>query len=132
MNVDWAGVLVERVSGLKLNDYFQQHIFDPLELKNISMFPSEAMKRNLAYMNQRAPDGTLSKRSHPQRLPLTVSTEEEKKAVFNSGGGGCFANPQDYTRKQYKYQQVAHTQSMAKQRTCAKIKDIVKKSSPLS
>ena len=99
MNIDWAGILVERVSGLKLNDYFHKHIFEPLGLKNISLFPTESMKSNLAYMNQRAPDGTLSRRYHLQRAPLSASTEAEKKAIFHSGGGGGFANPQDYTRK---------------------------------
>jgi CubicO group peptidase (beta-lactamase class C family) len=55
INIDWAGVLVERVSGLRLNDYFQKHIFEPMGLKNINMFPTESMKKDLAYMHARAP-----------------------------------------------------------------------------
>ncbi|WOO79811.1 Acyltransferase LovD [Vanrija pseudolonga] len=33
LSLDWAGILVERVTGLKLDAYFKQHIFDPLGLK---------------------------------------------------------------------------------------------------
>jgi CubicO group peptidase (beta-lactamase class C family) len=55
INIDWAGVLVERVSGLRLNDYFQKHIFEPMCLKNINMFPTESMRKDLAYMHARAP-----------------------------------------------------------------------------
>lgn len=40
INIDWAGILVERVSGLKLNDYFQQHIFKPMGITHISRFPN--------------------------------------------------------------------------------------------
>jgi len=57
------------------------------------------MKAHLAYMHQRAPDGTLSGRDHLLRLPLTLQTEEEKRRCFNSGGAGCFAKPQEYCRK---------------------------------
>jgi CubicO group peptidase (beta-lactamase class C family) len=39
-----AGQLVERASGLSLNDYFQEHIFKPMGIKNINMFPTEHMK----------------------------------------------------------------------------------------
>jgi CubicO group peptidase (beta-lactamase class C family) len=55
INIDWAGVLVERVSGLRLNDYFQKHIFEPMGLKNINMFPTESMKKDLAYLHARTP-----------------------------------------------------------------------------
>ncbi|TVY65742.1 Acyltransferase mokF, partial [Lachnellula suecica] len=37
-NIDWAGLIVERISGLSLNDYCQKHIFAPLDIKNISFF----------------------------------------------------------------------------------------------
>jgi CubicO group peptidase (beta-lactamase class C family) len=55
INIDWAGQLVERASGLRLNDYFQKHIFEPMGLKNINMFPTESMKKDLAYMHARTP-----------------------------------------------------------------------------
>lgn len=98
MGIDWAGILLERVTGLSLNDYLHRNIFEPLGLKNISMFPTESMKANLAYMSQRAPDGQLSPRDHLLRRPLIVSSLEDVKGCFNSGGAGCFAKPQEYCR----------------------------------
>lgn len=99
INIDWAGVLVERATGLSLNDYLHQHIFKPLELTNISMIPTQSMKANLAYMNYRSPDGRLSGRDHLLRRPLIVESAEDIRSCFNSGGAGCFAKPQEYARK---------------------------------
>ena len=100
INIDWAGQLVERASGKKLNDYFQDHIFKPLGLKQINMFPDEEMKRNLAYMNSRAPDGSLSlnKTGHLNRRPLYATTKEEIDGTFQQGGAGCFAKPTEYVQ----------------------------------
>ncbi|KAL1847035.1 hypothetical protein Plec18170_008809 [Paecilomyces lecythidis] len=96
VNIDWAGICLERVTGQTLNDYLHKHIFGPLELKNISMLPTKSMKEKLAYMNSRAPDGQLSPRDHLLRRPLIVEGAEEIKNCFNSGGAGCFAKPQEY------------------------------------
>ncbi|KAH8794760.1 beta-lactamase [Hyaloscypha finlandica] len=98
INIDWAGILVERVSGLSLNDYFQKNIFKPMGLQAINFFPTDHMKQNLAYMHARAPDGKLSLRLNGQllRKPLTAQTPEEIKATFNTGGAGCFAKPAEY------------------------------------
>lgn len=57
------------------------------------------MKANLAYMDQRSPDGQLSGRDHPLHHPLIVESAEEIKSCFDSGGAGCFAKPQEYTRE---------------------------------
>lgn len=98
VNIDWAGLMVERVSGLSLNDYFQKNIFAPLNLKNISMFPTQSMKENLAGMHFRDSSGNLIERDHLQRTPL-VASEGEVKDIFNSAGAGCFAKPSEYCRK---------------------------------
>lgn len=98
VSIDWAGLIVERVSGLSLNSYFQKHIFEPLGLKNISMFPSQEMKEKLAGMHYRDPQGKLQERDHLQRVPL-VADEAEAKGIFNSAGAGCFAKPAEYCRK---------------------------------
>ncbi|EEH39653.1 beta-lactamase family protein [Paracoccidioides lutzii Pb01] len=96
VNIDWAGIIVERITGVLLNDYFQKNIFEPLGLKNISMLPSEEMKANLAYMHSRNADGILMQRDHVYRRPLIANDKTETKGMLNSGGAGCFANPQDY------------------------------------
>ncbi|GMF76745.1 unnamed protein product [Aspergillus oryzae] len=97
IGIDWAGVVLERVTGQSLNDYFHQHIFEPIGLKHISMLPTEEMKANLAYMHQRAADGQISVRDHLLRRALTVKSESDIKSYFNSGGAGCFSTAQDYS-----------------------------------
>jgi len=96
VNIDWAGILVERVTGVSLNNYMHRYIFEPLGLKNISMFPTDSMKEKLAYMNFRRPDGSLSGYDHILRRPLVVTSDSEVKDCFNSGGAGIFAKPQEY------------------------------------
>ncbi|OGE51217.1 hypothetical protein PENARI_c014G10445 [Penicillium arizonense] len=96
INIDWVGILIERVTGKPLNQYFQLHIFDPLGLDQISMIPTEKMKNKLAYMHQRDPTGRIHSRDHLLRLPLIMDDESDMKSFFNSGGAGCFSTPQDY------------------------------------
>jgi CubicO group peptidase (beta-lactamase class C family) len=90
--------VLERQTGLSLNDYIQKNICQPLGLDNLNMFPTPSMKKNLAYMHQKLPDGRLITRDHLHRRPLVVSTQEEIDGCFNSGGAGMFAKPQEYTR----------------------------------
>lgn len=99
VNIDWAGILLERVTGHSLNDYLHRNIFEPLGLKDISLIPTASMKANLALMNQRAADGQLSPRDHPLHRSLIVESPEDVKGLFNSGGAGCFAKPQEYCRE---------------------------------
>lgn len=98
VNIDFAGIALERITGMSLNDYCHKNIFEPLGLKNIFMFPSAEMKKKLAYTNHRDPDGSIVARNHLLRRPLIIEASE-RKDVLNSGGGGCFARPSDYARK---------------------------------
>ncbi|KAF2188892.1 beta-lactamase/transpeptidase-like protein [Zopfia rhizophila CBS 207.26] len=95
VNIDWAGLALERATGLSLNDYLHKNVFAPLGLQAISMFPNESMRKRLAYMNHRKADGSLIGRDHLLRQPLVVGAAEAS-SVFNSGGAGCFAKPRDY------------------------------------
>ena len=98
-NIDWAGIMAERASGMSLNGYCQQHIFAPLGIKEISFFPTAEMKSRLVHMSQRAPDGTLTPREHLLRLPLvTEPGSAEQRSILNSAGAGCFAPPREYVK----------------------------------
>ena len=55
------------------------------------------MKKNLAHMNQRKPDGSLISRDHLLQKPLVAEPAEIPK-ILNSAGAGCFARPSDYCR----------------------------------
>ena len=92
---------LERVTGLTLNAYLQKNVLQPLGIKNMSMIPRQEMREKMAHMHHRDKDGVLSPRDHLQRLPLVVDLNDESEVarVFNSGGAGMFAKPQEYARE---------------------------------
>jgi CubicO group peptidase (beta-lactamase class C family) len=89
---------LERATGLSLNDYLQKNVFGPLGIKDMSMIPSHDMRRRLAYMNVRNLDGILRDRDHLLRAPLVIDPDNKAEVgrLFNSGGAGMFAKPQEY------------------------------------
>lgn len=99
VNVDWAGIVLERHTGQKLNDYMQEHIFKPLGISDVTMFPTDKMKSNLAYMHQRDPaTGALIERDHLYRRPFWQTTKEKQDRFFHSAGAGLFAKPKEYIK----------------------------------
>ncbi|KAF4449512.1 hypothetical protein F53441_7225, partial [Fusarium austroafricanum] len=98
VGIDWAGIALERVSGLKLNDYLQKNVFQPMGIKNMTMFPGKDMRSKIAHMHQRESDGKLRVRDHLQRMPQIIDPDNASEAasVFHSGGAGMFAQPQEY------------------------------------
>jgi len=99
IGIDWAGIVLERATGVRLNDWIQQNIMQPLGLKNINMLPTPEMKKSLAYMHQKWPGQDKSEeRDHIYREPLIAESDAEKKAIFNSGGAGCYAKPSEYVQ----------------------------------
>lgn len=67
------------------------------------MIPSQGMRAKLAYMHAREKDGVLRPRDHLLRLPLVVDPTDKAEVakVFNSGGAGMFAKPQEYCSRCY-------------------------------
>ena len=90
--------MIERVTKMSLNDYFHKYIFEPLGIKNISIFPTRHMKDNLVRMHRRAPDGTLKPCPQVLRRNLLAESADQISQVFNSAGGGLFAAPAEYCR----------------------------------
>ena len=88
INSDWLGRLVEKISGQTLEDYFRQHIFQPLGM-NDTFFnvPAEKQARVVS-VHQRQDDGSLVQ-SPPQ--PFTP-------VRFFSGGGGLYSTASDYLK----------------------------------
>lgn len=97
--MDWVGVIIERVSGLDLEEYFQRHVFKPLGMESVSFFPSEEAKRNLAYMHQRSSNGKLRTTDHLYRKPLLENTAGQDRVPFCAGGHGCFGKPAEFKSK---------------------------------
>lgn len=102
VSIDWAGTIVEHLSGMSLNEHFQKHIFESLGPKNINMFASQHMKDNLAHMHQKTSGRTIQQRNYLLRRPLMVDGEEIAK-TYNSAGAGCFTKPIEYCRRSHPF-----------------------------
>lgn len=97
INIDWAGQAVERVSGMKLDEYFKRHIFDKLDIKSTTFLPDKDMLDNMVTAQQRRADGSVIPVDHPFRRPLWLSEHpQHKNTMFQAGGAGCFSKPSDY------------------------------------
>ena len=87
IGIDWAGKVVEAVSGQRLDAYFAEHIFAPLGMADTAFAPTPAMAPRLAGLNMRAADGSLA----PLDMPAPPGPPE-----FFSGGGGLLSTLDDY------------------------------------
>lgn len=87
INIDWAGRMVEAVSGLDLESYFQSRIFQPLGMEDTSYEVHPHMLARLATVHARKPEGL-------EALALETNTPRE----FFSGGGGLHSTARDYMR----------------------------------
>jgi methyl acetate hydrolase len=88
MGVDWAGRLVEALSGVNLEQYFQAKILGPLDMRDTSyLVPASKFDRLVTGYSRQA-DGSL--KQNP-RVPPRPPKE------FN-GGGGLYSTAGDYVR----------------------------------
>jgi CubicO group peptidase (beta-lactamase class C family) len=85
---DWAGRLVEAVSGLTLEQYFQDHILKPLGMSDTSYIMPEAKFDRMVTRHHRDAGGTLV--AEERKLPAPPKS-------FN-GGGGLYSTTADYVR----------------------------------
>jgi len=88
INIDWAGKIVEAVSGQRLGAYMKANIFDPLGMSDTAFKITPGMRARLAKIHQRGDDGTL------QPLDLELTQEPE----FEMGGGGLYSTAGDYAK----------------------------------
>jgi methyl acetate hydrolase len=86
INIDWAGKMVEAVSGQKLDTYFQQNIFGPLGMTDTSFKLSPSQRARLSRVHARDDKGALA--------PIEFGLPEEPE--FLMGGGGLYGTAGDY------------------------------------
>jgi len=90
IGLDWAGVLVERITGLKLGQYFKKFIFDPLGVETTHFGGERSdLKERLTGLHARDANGVLTSK---ESFPLTTA------AKFHSGGGGLASTAADYLK----------------------------------
>ncbi|KAK6837555.1 hypothetical protein RU639_001639 [Aspergillus parasiticus] len=97
VSIDWVGVIIERATKMTLQEYFQKFIFAPLDIKDLAFSPTRDMKQRLAYMHQRAADGSLSVTDHLLRHALVEPVYATNES-FYMGGCGCFGTPREYSK----------------------------------
>lgn len=83
---DTLGRIVEIASGMPLNEFFQKRIFDPLGMKDISFWPSEAQWTRVASVYSGGANG-LTKNNNPNGMSSNV---------YFMGSGGLISTAEDY------------------------------------
>jgi methyl acetate hydrolase len=86
INIDWAGLAVERASGQRLGAYFAEHLFGPIGMKDTGFRLTADHRARLAGMHARGADGTLA--------PIEFEIPQEPE--FEMGGGGLYGTAADY------------------------------------
>ncbi len=83
---DTLGRIVEIASGMPLDQFFRQRIFDPLGMKEISFWPSEQQWPRVASVYTRGANG-LQKNQNPNGM---------SSQVYFMGSGGLITTAEDY------------------------------------
>ena len=89
LSIDVAGYLVEVLSGMPLDKYFQSRVFDPLKMNDTGFFVPEEQQPRLSDVFTIDKEGTLKE--------MDGSSEGFRKApTMLSGGGGLVSTMDDY------------------------------------
>jgi CubicO group peptidase (beta-lactamase class C family) len=94
-NTDILGVVVERVSGLTLAEFFEKRITAPLGLADTRFYLPAAQKARLAAVYAAKEDGSIERSSDPK---LGQGHYVEGPRVAYAGGAGLLSSARDYAR----------------------------------
>lgn len=87
ISIDWVGKAVEAVSGVKLDRYMRENLFEPLGMSDTTFRLTDEQRRRRATVHARTSDG------------LTVTdTELPQDPEFHMGGGGLYSTVSDYLK----------------------------------
>ena len=86
-NIDWVGRLVEKISGMNLEDYLRKYVTGPLEMNSTWFNVPENLEDLIVTSSYRDKNtGKLVKNKYQKR---------NKRTSFNAGGG-ILSSPEDY------------------------------------
>lgn len=88
INIDWAGKVLEAVTGETLDAYMQKNVLSPLGMRSTGYLLRPEIEARLAGQHQRQPDGTLA----------AASFEAPQDPQHFLGGGGLYGTAGDYIR----------------------------------
>jgi methyl acetate hydrolase len=86
IGIDWAGKMVEAVSGQRLDRYLRDNILGPLGMQDTSFSLSPGQRARLSRVHARDAGGALA--------PIEFALPEEPE--FLMGGGGLYGTALDY------------------------------------
>jgi len=86
-SMDWAGLVVEAITGKRLGEVMQQRIFEPLGMTDTAFSMTASMFQRRAGMHQREEDGSLT------AVEGSLLPEEPE---VHMGGHGLFSTVKDY------------------------------------
>ncbi|MBS1849210.1 MAG: beta-lactamase family protein [Actinobacteria bacterium] len=90
MSTDVCGALVERMSGMKLDAFCAQHIFEPLGMTDTGFVAPEADVERCSPLYVFAPGKGMNRLASPRSMT--------RPPVMLSGGGGLVGTGSDYLR----------------------------------
>ncbi len=93
VSTDVLGVIIERISGQSLGDYFAEHIFGPLGMVDTGFKVAESETHRLPEAYAFHPTETMKLSDHPG-----ADSAWAKGWTFESGGGGLASTLADYHR----------------------------------
>ena len=88
-NIDWAGQVVESITGQRLGEVMRERILEPLGMHDTAFTMTEAMRSRLACIHQREDDGSLT--------PLP-DMELPQDPEVHMGGHGLYSTAADYMK----------------------------------
>ncbi len=88
IGIDWAGKLIEAVTGERLDHHLQGALFAPLGMRETSFFPTDEQRSRLVTVHGRGADNQLA--------PIAFGMPTEPH--FGMGGGGLYSTARDYLR----------------------------------
>jgi methyl acetate hydrolase len=88
INIDWAGKMVEAVSGTNLGSYLKDNVFDPLGMSSTAFKITPNMRRRLAKVHAHQEDGSYK----------PIEFEMPQDPEFEMGGGGLYSTANDYSK----------------------------------
>ncbi len=102
MATDVLGRIIEVISGMPLDSFFKQRIFEPLGMVDTDFFVPPEKQSRLAKLYAPNPLGGLidvaTVPGDPNQFPFGLWTDKSVKPAFLSGGGGLVSSTDDYMR----------------------------------
>lgn len=90
--IDWAGLLIERATGMGLDEVFNQNIFAPLGIKHMHFYPTEEVVKKKMWVCVRV-DGKLQ--TTPRGFGLERA-ERPEEIDLKLGGGALYGSQKEY------------------------------------